>query len=262
MFNDNKHNRFCSEFLFEGHWRGEPNYSWLQKIQLDFLVFQSRFTYYPRGFFSSNSCWMMENMRILINTRAQLDAIIDIHKFWKKLTMILWQGEVWYTDVGLLLSTVSYYWWNDVKSRRKTDLKSTFLGPKLIINYGGTFFLVNLQCWAPPGDGILQNILEELQVSSTEGTYKPFNGVLWCTELFTQCKFSLHLTPAAPPSLFHKSIMSPPFIFFSWDSVQALLSILFISSSPSAYIFFSMFIRGSLESPVSSPPMFLLFWVE
>lgn len=175
--------------------------------------------------------------------------------------MILWQGEVWYTDVGLLLSTVSYYWWNDVRSRRKTDLKSTLLGSKLI-DCGGTFFLVNLQYWAPPGGGILQNILEELEVSSTEGTYKPLNGVLWCIELFTHCKFSLHLTPAAPPPLFHKSIMSPPFIFFSWDSVQALLSILFMSSSPSAYIFFSMFIRGSLESSALSPAMFLLFWVE
>lgn len=39
MYNNNKHNKFCSEFLFEGHWCGEPNYSWLQKIQLDFLLF-------------------------------------------------------------------------------------------------------------------------------------------------------------------------------------------------------------------------------
>lgn len=40
--------------------------------------------------------------------------------------------------------------------------------------------MVNLQCLAPPGGGRLLNILEELdlEVSSTEGTYKALNGLL------------------------------------------------------------------------------------
>lgn len=78
----------------------------------------------------------------------------------------------------------------------------------------GHFLLSMFSVLTPPGGGILQSILEELEVSSTEGTYKPLNGVLWCIELFTHlCTW--HQQHPPPPCF-----ISPSCLLLSFSSLE------------------------------------------